>query len=271
MKEKVYEWLDVLRIFLSFSFLAASSWYDLKTREVPNRMWLLFAPLGFMLSFANFLLTKEDSFLIFWLLSSLVTAGLSLVLFYLGFFGGADAKALICLSIALPGYPSSASPLLKSLSPLFPLAVLSNALLGSLALVFMITAYNLSRLIQSKGKMFEGLENEPLWKKALAFMIGFKIDSDRLKGVSHYIPLQYFSKDADGRIIQHLRISPRLEEEAPQKNEASEDFSEEAGGKIWATPGLPFLVFVTAGFVVTLVIGDIISWLAIQIVAPRVV
>ncbi len=207
--------------------------------------------------------------MIMWLLSALITTGLSLALFYLGFFGGADAKALISLSVALPVYPSSVSPILNVSTSIFPLAVLSNALLGSLFLVFAIGAYNISKLLQNRGKLFEGLEKEPLWKKVLAFVIGFKVETARLQHGSHHIPLQYSSKDADGKIVHHLRISFRLEDESPQTDDNSEDPLKDAPREVWVTPGLPFLVFVTAGFVATLVIGDMISWFATQLVTLR--
>jgi len=267
----MYEWLESLRILLSFSFLAASSWYDFKTREVNNRMWMLFASLGFILSFLQFCLAEGDPFLILWVISFLVTTVISLALFYLGFFGGADAKALISLSIALPVYPSTVDPYFKVLVPLFPLTVFGNALLGSSLLIFVIAGYNLAKLIQSRGRLFEGLEEEPFWKKTLAFMIGFKVDVDRLKSGSHNISLEYFSRGEDGKIVRHLRISPRLDEEQIQKKEFSEDFPREIRGKIWVTPGLPLLLFVTAGFVAALLIGDIITWLTFQLITTRIV
>ncbi len=89
------EWLEAIRILLSFSFLVVSSWYDFKTREVPNKIWILFAPSGFVLSILHYLLFERSSLPIFWILSLFITVGISLAIFYLGFFGGADAKALI--------------------------------------------------------------------------------------------------------------------------------------------------------------------------------
>jgi preflagellin peptidase FlaK len=35
--------------------------------------------------------------------------------------------------------------------------------------------------------------------------------------------------------------------------------------KIWATPGLPMLIFVTAGLIVALLVGDIV-WICIRLV-----
>jgi len=130
--EAYIPFFEVLRIFISFSFLLISSWYDYRTREVPNRVWVFFAPAGFALAVLHLSLSNlagESVDLVLWLLSFAVTSGISLALFYLGLFGGADAKALICLSIALPVYPASIQHGINVLTPLFPLAVLSNGVL----------------------------------------------------------------------------------------------------------------------------------------------
>ena len=44
-------YLELIRILLSLIFLLVSSWYDYKFREVSDRIWLLFAPVSFVLTF----------------------------------------------------------------------------------------------------------------------------------------------------------------------------------------------------------------------------
>lgn len=262
--------LEILRTSVAFSFLSVSSWYDFKTREVPNRVWVFFAPIGFALAALQSLLNSlagGNVDPVLWLSSLGVTAGISLALFYLRFFGGADAKALICLSIALPVHLSSMQYQTSMLTPLFPLAVLSNAVLMSSSLVLVIASHNLFMMVKTKGRLFDGLEGEPVWSKIVAFTTGFKVDSGKLGNGSHYIPLEYLSEGEDGEVVRHLRVSVRLTEETPQKNNLFSDVSKELGGKIWATPGLPFLVFVTAGFVTALFFGDFVTWLIVHLIA----
>ena len=81
------------------------------------------------------------------------------------------------------------------------------------------------------------------------------------------MPLEYLSEEKDGEIVRHLRMSVRLIEEAPQENNHLSYAPKELGGKIWATPGLPFLVFVTAGFVAALVFGDFVTWFIVYLIA----
>ena len=80
------------------------------------------------------------------------------------------------------------------------------------------------------------------------------------------MPLERFSRGEGGKIIRHLKITPRLEDD-PKKEAQMEEFLNELHGKIWVTPGLPFLVFVTVGFIAALVVGDFTSWLILRMVA----
>jgi preflagellin peptidase FlaK len=251
-------WIDYARVLASLSFLSASSWYDYKFREVSNRMWLLYAPTGFALTLLQYLIEymagRPPLIFLEWLMSFTLTTGISLGLFYAGFFGGADAKALICLSISIPIYPAVSPARGAALIPFFPVAALVNAVLASSVLVLALLSYNLVMYLRIGREMFRGLEHEPLWKKILVFASGVQVNPEKIGGGSHYIPMEYLSKGDDGKVTRHLRVSPSIEEKLP------EEFGE-IGGKIWATPGLPFLIFVTIGFLVALLFGDLTSWL----------
>ena len=140
------ELLEVSRVLLSLFFLCLSSWQDLKTREVPNKIWLFFGPAGLALTLLQLYSEISEGTnvaLWLWLGSVVLTTGISLALFYIGFFGGADSKALICLSISLPIYPSFVYGYVDVFVPFFPLAILSNAVLASSLLVVLIVLYNL--------------------------------------------------------------------------------------------------------------------------------
>lgn len=261
----MYEWLEVTRACLSFLFLTASSWYDYKKREVSNWVWLIFAPLGLMFSLLQFYYTRDQVFLLFMGLSLLIVTGVSLALFYLGFFGGADAKALICLSLALPVYPSYLNPGTRVILPFFPLSVLSNAVFFSSMSIFSIALYNLYRRLRTGENLFEGFEDEPLWKKVLAFFTGIKVDVKGLCNSHHYIPLETISRGENGENIRRLKIFFRLSEDSTQDISSLNDFYSNIEGKIWVTPSLPFLVFITIGFIAVHFLGDILATLAVQL------
>jgi len=99
------ELFESIRISLSLVFLIYASWSDIKTREVSNKVWLLYAPLGLMLTLFEGLLYEDYDYWLFVGISVALTFTLAVSLFYLGAFGGADAKAFMCLALAFPTYP----------------------------------------------------------------------------------------------------------------------------------------------------------------------
>jgi len=259
----MYEWMDPLRFSVCLLFLSAASISDIKTREVPNFIWLLFAPVGSILTLISLALNNWNlSLMTLCGLSIVIIVGLSFTLFYLGLFGGADAKALICLAFSMPVYPNLeviGLPL-KSYSLKFlilpPLSTFNNAVLMASLLIFIITLKNLVDLIKNGMKIFEGLEREKITTKILAFITGFRVEACKIRTKKHhYIILEEFNREEDGSIRRNLKIFQRI------RDEKGENIPEEINGKIWVTIGLPFLVFITIGFTLAILMGDLIFWL----------
>jgi preflagellin peptidase FlaK len=251
------ELLDGSRILVSLIFLVYAAWADFKTREVSNKVWAIFAPLAFLLTALQYILFPQD-LLYSYVLPFVVTLALSLVLFYAGGFGGADAKALICLSLALPLYPHY---LLESpigyLPLIFPLSVFINAVfLASFSVIFILLR-NLSWKYRNKRKLFEGFEKESLGRKILILLSGYKVNIADLEKKDYLIPLE----DLDARLEEKRKLIafPRDEEREKIVSRLLEaERSGQIKGDLWATPGLPMLVFITVGLVIALVFGDIL-------------
>ena len=115
--------LDGARIVLCLGFLVYASWCDYKTREVSNKVWVIFGPLALLLTGVQILLFSSQpvQMVTFYVLSFAITSGLAITIFYVGGFGGADAKALMCIALALPVYPEHLmSHSVGFVSPLFP-------------------------------------------------------------------------------------------------------------------------------------------------------
>jgi len=260
----MYEWLEGVKIGLSLVLLSYASWHDYRKREVPNEVWMLLAPSGLILTLAQIFIASQGS-LITLALSFLTVTGIALALFYLGIFGGADAKALICLSLILPSSPASLRPHLGIISPLFSLSIFDNAILASALTTLGILAYNLTWSVKAGEKLFEGLEDESSWKKFLALITGYKVEPTKIGKKPHLIPLERLTEEENGRIKRHLRVFINVNEEETD-TENLDKFSEKLNGKIWATPSLPFIIFITIGLILTLLLGDAILWLAFQII-----
>jgi preflagellin peptidase FlaK len=166
------EIFEAAKITLSLAFLFYASWSDYKTREVTNRVWILYAPTALTLSIAELLIYAPDKLSLFGLSVS-VTVAIAFALFYSGGFGGADSKALMCIAMALPFFPTALfTPLLASgVSPLsqniFPFTILSNSVLVAAFSGVALLLYNLFWRAKTGIKLFEGsLAGEPFGKKS---------------------------------------------------------------------------------------------------------
>jgi preflagellin peptidase FlaK len=260
--------LDGVRILLCIIFLFYASWSDWKTREVSNKVWIVLGPLALALTAFQFLFFSSQPILLFqsYIFSFAVTSALAVTVFYAGGFGGADAKALMCIALALPVYPDHLLSQPTGLfSPLFPLTIFTNSvLLGALS-VFYALINNLIWKVRNKGVFFDGLESESFGRKILALVSGYKVKLSKLN-TGHLYPLEDVEVKDDGEIKRKLLIFPRDEEGEEIISRLVENLQEEKiKDGIWATPGLPLLIFITAGLFVSLVYGDIVWILLISI------
>ena len=257
------EILDGVRVLLCIVFLTYASWSDFKTREVSNWVWAIFAPLALILTSLQFFMFSPE-FLQGYALSFAATSALSITLFYAGAFGGADAKAFICLSLALPFYPTDIlQPYSGVVSPLsqmlFTITIFSNAVLLAALSVLYIMARNLLWKQRNKKNLFEGIEKEAKWRKILVLLSGYKADIAELEKKEYLYPLEDF--DENERKLFVVPKDEDREEIVGRLQKAKREGRLQNG--VWATPGLPMLIFVTIGLIVALVYGDIV-WVIVR-------
>jgi len=260
----VNTFLEGLQVFVSLVFLFYASWSDLKTREVSDRVWALFAPAGLALTLTQiFFFEANSNEQLYWFgISAGVTSVLAVGLFYAGAYGGADAKALICLSLTLPFYPTNFINWASD-SPIFPLSVFSNAvIIAALSVVYVLLRNVVWR--QRTGKQFfEGFKEASKGRKFLTLLSGYKIRLDKLEKDEFLYPLEDAQVSETGETKRTLVVFPKDEERgdivqrivATAKQEKNIDW-------VWVTPGLPMLVFITVGLIVALVFGDFV-WIAL--------
>jgi len=273
--EQILSWS---RILISLAFLAYASWSDFKTREVSNSVWMLYAPAAFILALTQILffgLNQPFSFgisepfdsLLFYGLCFAIVSVFSIALFYAGAFGGADAKALMCLALSLPWLPNTTEPRLSLVSPIFPITVFSNTvLLAALTVVYAVARNSLWRL-KTGRKLFEGFEGESIWRKFLAFLTGYKVKTAELAG-GHLLPLEDIAVSETRMDERRLLVLPRDEKrEAIVGRILSATQEGRLQNEVWATPGLPLLVFMTLGLVVALTFGDL-AWILLRLILP---
>jgi archaeal preflagellin peptidase FlaK len=259
---------SVAQVALTIVILTYASWQDYKTREVSNRVWAIYAPIALSISIINIVIFESSKLLLFGV-SVGITVGIAFLLFYSGGFGGADSKALMCLGISLPFAPTalSLSLLSNNLSPIsqyiFPITIFSNAVLFAAASgVFLIFRNVFWHRINHK-KMFAGaLSKEASWKKLLVLITGYKVTVGKLKEKWHVFPMEDVDEH-DEKLERKLVVIPQEEgRDAIVDRLSSAVDSKKIENFVWATPGLPMLIFITAGLIVALLFGDVIWLLA---------
>lgn len=217
--------LEIIKVLITLSILLKASIEDLKKREIDDRLWI------FMITSAIFLNTVEYIFQPFDLIFALIQFGIVFfyanIMYYLLRFGGADCKAIICLSIMFPTYPILFPWIVKGI--VFTLSVLINSIIFApiIALYFFIKNAirgNFSKLM----------------------FIGYKVNVDEIPKFHNLLQLV-----KDGRVVCTIR--------SVEFNEKIVDDLKRLGKKdVWVTPALPFIVFITFGFIVAIVFGDIL-------------
>jgi preflagellin peptidase FlaK len=225
-----------------------------------------------VLSVAEFLLYDPSKLVLFGI-SVGFTIGLAFLLFYSGAFGGADSKALMCIAVSLPFAPVTLfTPLIaNSLSPvsqfIFPVTIFSNGVLFAAASCIYMLLRNYVWHKKNGKEMFTGtLAHESWWKKILVLITGYKVTISKLKEKWHVFPMEDIENQGENGLTRKLVVIPSEEGRDGIVERLSNAVQ---AGKIdmyvWATPGLPMLIFITLGLIVALLFGDVV-WLLVRFV-----
>jgi len=155
---------DLLRLVILPVF-AWAAWRDIRTRRLPNRLWPPLIALGIvLLGWEVFLFWPFETlvarlFLLQVAISLLFVAPLGYAFWWLGAFGGADAKAMITIAVLLPTFPTyivgdTAFPVAATQSGVFSLTVLTNTALLAMAVPPALALSNAARGAFSPITMF---------------------------------------------------------------------------------------------------------------------
>jgi preflagellin peptidase FlaK len=119
---------------------------------------------------------------------------------------------------------------------------------------------------KTRTKMFQGaLTSESIGKKFLVLITGYKMTVSKVKEKWHIFPLEDIEEDAVS-LKRKLLIMPN--DDGREKIVERLSLAAEEGkidNYVWATPGLPMLIFVTLGLIVALLFGDFV-WLLVRLV-----
>jgi preflagellin peptidase FlaK len=233
----------LFKVIAATPFLLYACKVDLKERRVPNLLWkymiVIFVPLigieFFMFKF-NVITSLVSFFIVF---------VLSCALYYGGMYGGADAKALIVLAVVFPVYPKILFfPLINQGFGIFAFSVLSNSVIFSPIVILYVFLRNLK----------DGLKDgNPIY-----YITGYRVDAGNVPRFHNL--LEYF----DGKKI--VRLMRGIEPNEKMLSDLKKAKKSGKVDKIWVTFQLPFLCFITLGFFISLLIGDILFEVILRLV-----
>jgi len=216
---------NMIGIILALIMLVVGSIVDIWKREIHDYYWIGFGIVGFLLIFIN-----SD------VLPTLLKIGIALIIapfvifiWRIGLFGGADAFALIALAVIAPMSTISQNPVT-------PFTTLSNAAI-LFVIPFIINIFRNSISLIKKENIFEGFE-ESKFKKICAMLVGY-----RAKNPKFSFAIEKIEK---GKKKLNLTIHHAENEEYCTTPNT------------WITPGIPYLLLITGGFILQLAWGDII-------------
>ncbi len=252
--------LFVLRLLLSFGILIPSTVLDVKFREVRDEFWVIGSILGIAINVVEALTGHLEVLRL--LISLAVGCIMGFALFYIGFFGGADSKALIFLSLTVPENPTSIRQFGVSLIPV--ITVFNNAVIFSLCYPLAIAILNVKELVRGRDPL-RGLHVKGIPQRMILFLTVKRTSFEELKKRIGYYPAEQPFEE-NGRILRRPIYFMKAEtdkEEVLQKLEPYANRGLYQDG-ILVSPTIPFITFITLGLAFLLV-GDLILTLALLI------
>ena len=228
--------INVIKVLITLAVFIKASIHDFKEREVPDELWVFMVILGVVLDVIQYFINPYN--ILIAILQFVIIFALANFMFYVAGFGGADAKALIALSVMFPIYPKIGMfPLLNTGIGIFAFSVLSNSVIVAPILALILFIRNLK---EKDGKL-------------IYRFIGFRVDADKIP--KFYNLLEYV--DENWNVVRVVRGVEPDESMLKRLKEAKERGIVD---RVWVTPALPFLIFMTAGFVVAVLLGDLLVW-----------
>lgn len=229
--------LDIIRLITGVAILGYASYTDIKTRRASNYLWVIMAVVGIALLAIQYFTTDFENQNIVYLIFIPIMIGMMYVFFQLRLlFGGADAKALMALAILVPFFPTMSNiPVLgESVMP-FSWIILANSVIIFLFIPLSLFIFNAA-------------------KKNIEFpycILGYKMSVETAK-VKFVWPLEKI-KDGKRKFVY-----------VPKEFDIDDELAEfeKAGiNEIWVTPKIPFMIPLFIGFIVSFILGDIMTHL----------
>ncbi len=249
--------IEILKVLICIPFLIYASYSDIKTRRVSNRVWPLMLGAGSIFIIHD-LVRYGLEHLIHLVLSFAFIFIFVYILFYLNAFGGADAKVLMVISLIIPAYPvielaGATLPLYGvPLINLFAFGVFTNSIILTVVVPLGLFIYNLIKLPANE-----------IIKNPFYLFIGYMHPVSDL-GERHLKLIETYQENNNGEVSSKFSRSGVDIDDRQLRTLRSYAKKGLIGNKVWVTPGLPFMIPITAGFIAAVIFGDLIFYLTLN-------
>ncbi|MDR0374010.1 MAG: prepilin peptidase [Nitrososphaerota archaeon] len=242
-----------LPFVFTLSVLTYACVYDLKERQVSNRVWLFAYSIGFIITITEIMLGLLDGAVV--LVSFLVWVFLGVVLFWSGFYGGADIKALLFITLTTPTIPYTLNPILN-LPPLpLILTVFCNSILLSLIWPLTIFVLNLKDTLKGNN-MFEEIQLS-LPQKVRLFFTARQTPLEKLNSL-RYFPAEQIEIQNGQPTRKPLRVV-KAETDLTTYNNDLKTHKHLYKKGVFASPTIPTIVFFTIALAIA-PLGNLFFW-----------
>lgn len=166
------ETLDIIRVMAGIIGFGIAAYYDLKTRTISDRIWNGLVILGALLFSVQVLFSITPLQLTIQYFSNIAVAMIiGWTIYLLGYFGGADMKAITAVAVLFPAFPSLPfsqiplavpliTPPLDMILPLTTISFVTNtAIFGAFYPIVLISRGILKPSVDSSQRFNEILSN----------------------------------------------------------------------------------------------------------------
>lgn len=254
--------LLIAAVAIGLTLLYASV-LDVRDRRVPFQTWYPMLILSVPAAVLFYLTLPDWTLGGRYLVAALIFSGFFYLCALFGLFGGADAWALIFISLLVPTFP--VQPLLGYTSTgFFPFSVLVDSLV--FALLAPLGIFLINRARGNKGPFLCQFMGFPVSSADLTRSYGFVMEEFSLeRGTLQRRFFGFFETlkmMLGGRrrvYTRNLRLHPG--------DYAGEMRLYKMAGAVWISYAVPFIVPIAAGFLTAMTAGDPIYWLLVRMIA----
>lgn len=218
--------LNLIKIGITILILLYVNILDWKYREIDDKSWISLLAVGIIFFLIDFYSSRDIGIAVLFIWIFGITVIMGYIFYYLGLWGGGDAKIIWGLGAVTYNIQSP-----ESIYPFFILAIFINSVLFSVLLPLRFIIINLAYLPKVRSP-----------KELLACFIGYRKQVSKINEFE-----AVFGVDGKFNLLMNANTMEMGAGSLPKDK------------IVWVTPGIPFLIPISLGFVFALFVGDITS------------